>query len=304
VRGHRYSRVVATPAGRGFAPRPITTASAAAQIAEQLRTAIMRGDLQPGHRLPSEIELAADYAVSRGTIRETMKILSSAQLVETARGAAGGTFVRVPEPGSVAAAMGDTISLWFAAGSTTLAEVNAAREWIERGCVMLATVNRDAQDLEAIGAAVEAMEAPGLTMDDMLAIDIDFHVAISRAAHNAVLELAMNAIHLVRPYTNTMLLRKRTPEPGEFLTFSNSIIIPPVALGKNCTLTNCIVGPNVTVGENSKIHDAIIRDSIIGAFSEIENVMLHRSVVGSDAKIVGRSKALNIGDDTEIDLRS
>lgn len=198
--------MVATPAGRGFAPRPITTASAAAQIAEQLRTAIMRGDLQPGHRLPSEIELAAEYAVSRGTIRETMKILSSAQLVETARGAAGGTFVRVPEPGSVAAAMGDTISLWFAAGSTTLAEVNAARGWIERGCVMLATANRDEDDLEAIRLAVEAMEAPGLTMDDMLAIDIDFHVAISRAAHNAVLELAMNAIHLVRPYTNTMLL--------------------------------------------------------------------------------------------------
>lgn len=104
--------------------------------------------------------------------------------------------------------------------------------------------------------------------------------------------------------TNTMLLRKRTPEPGELLMFSNSIIIPPVALGKNCSLTNCIVGPNVTVGENSKIHDAMIRDSIIGAFSEIENVMLHRSVVGSDAKIVGRSKSLNIGDDTEIDLRS
>jgi len=104
--------------------------------------------------------------------------------------------------------------------------------------------------------------------------------------------------------TNTMLLRKRTPDPGEFLTFSNSIIIPPVAIGKNCTLTNCLIGPNVTVGENSTLQDSIVRDSIIGAFSEIQNVMLHRSVIGSDAKIVGRSKSLNIGDDTEIDLRS
>jgi glucose-1-phosphate thymidylyltransferase len=104
--------------------------------------------------------------------------------------------------------------------------------------------------------------------------------------------------------TNTMLLRKRTPDPGEFLTFANSIIIPPVALGKNCTLTNCLIGPNVTVGENSTLQDSIVRDSIIGSFSEIQNVMLHRSVIGSDAKIVGRSKSLNIGDDTEIDLRS
>ena len=104
--------------------------------------------------------------------------------------------------------------------------------------------------------------------------------------------------------TNTMLLRKRTPDPGELLTFANSIIIPPVALGKNCTLTNCLIGPNVTVGDNSTLQDSIVRDSIIGSFSEIQNVMLHRSVIGSDAKIVGRSKSLNIGDDTEIDLRS
>jgi GntR family transcriptional repressor for pyruvate dehydrogenase complex len=45
-----------------------------------------------------------------------------------------------------------------------------------------------------------------LEIDDMLELDIDFHVAVSRAARNAVMELAMNAIHLVRPYTNTMLV--------------------------------------------------------------------------------------------------
>ena len=45
--------------------------------------------------------------------------------------------------------------------------------------------------LAAIRAAVEAMEPPPAAVDDMLAIDLDFHVAVSRAAHNAVLELAM-----------------------------------------------------------------------------------------------------------------
>jgi DNA-binding FadR family transcriptional regulator len=43
------------------------------------------------------------------------------------------------------------------------------------------------------------MEAPGIGTDDVLALDIDFHVAVSRAAHNAILELAMNAIHPVPP---------------------------------------------------------------------------------------------------------
>jgi DNA-binding FadR family transcriptional regulator len=41
------------------------------------------------------------------------------------------------------------------------------------------------------------MEASGIGMDDMLALDIDFHVAVSRTAHNAILVLAMNASRLV-----------------------------------------------------------------------------------------------------------
>ena len=189
-----------------FVPRPITTTSAAHQIAEQIRLGILRGELPPGQRLPSETELASEFAVSRGTIRETMKLLSAQQLVEATRGAAGGTFVRLPEPDDVAAAMGDTIALWFNAGSTSVAEVNAAREWIERGCTIMAATQRTEEDLASIREAVVAMEAPGIEMDEMLEFDIDFHVAISRAAHNAVLELAMNAIHIVRPYTNTMMV--------------------------------------------------------------------------------------------------
>jgi DNA-binding GntR family transcriptional regulator len=69
------------PPSEPFLPRPITTTSAAQQIAEQIRAAILRGQLPPGHRLPSESDLAAEYAVSRGTIRETMKLLSAAGLV-------------------------------------------------------------------------------------------------------------------------------------------------------------------------------------------------------------------------------
>jgi GntR family transcriptional regulator, transcriptional repressor for pyruvate dehydrogenase complex len=189
-----------------FVPQPIQTAGAAHQIAEQIRLGILKGQLRPGHRVPSEADMAAEYAVSRGTIRETMKLLSATQLVESSRGAGGGTFVRLPEPGRVAATLGETVALWFSAGSTTLKEINDARAWIELGCVRFAAGAATAADLEAVREAVEAMEAPGVELEQMLAIDIQFHVAVSRAAHNAALELAMSAIHLVRPYSNTMLM--------------------------------------------------------------------------------------------------
>jgi GntR family transcriptional repressor for pyruvate dehydrogenase complex len=189
-----------------FVPQPIQTTGAAQQIAEQIRVGILKGQLRPGHRFPSEADMAADYSVSRGTIRETMKLLSASQLVESSRGAGGGTFVRLPEPGRVATTLGETVALWFSAGSTSLKEINDARAWIELGCVRFAATAATEADLAAVREAVEAMEAPGVELEQMLAIDIQFHVAVSRAAHNAALELAMSAIHLVRPYSNTMLM--------------------------------------------------------------------------------------------------
>jgi glucose-1-phosphate thymidylyltransferase len=104
--------------------------------------------------------------------------------------------------------------------------------------------------------------------------------------------------------TNTILLRKRNDLPTEFLSFANSIIIPPVAIEKACIINNAIIGPYVTIGEHTQINDCIIRDSIIGSYSIISNAMLHLSVIGNDATIIGRSKSLNLGDDTEIDLRN
>lgn len=194
-----------------FEPLPIQRESAAQQIADQVRTAMLAGDLQAGQRLPSENELAQEYRVSRPTIREAMRILAADGLVQPRRGAAGGTFTSLPAPEAVAASLSETFELWFRAGSTSAAEVEQARSWIERGCVRLAAEHRTDADLLAIRAAVDGARDPALDIDRFLALDIEFHVAISRAAHNTVLELAMTAIHLTRPRTNTLLLSALKP---------------------------------------------------------------------------------------------
>ena len=138
-------------------------------------------------------------------MREAIKLLSAARLVESTRGAAGGTFVVLPDPASVAASIGDTLSLWFASGSTSLAEVSEAREAIERICVRLAAQRRDDDDLLAIRTAVERARDPDPDLDRFLRRDLEFHIAVCKAAKNQVLELPMTAIHLVRPWTNTVV---------------------------------------------------------------------------------------------------
>lgn len=102
--------------------------------------------------------------------------------------------------------------------------------------------------------------------------------------------------------TNETLLKKYAVTNKETQHFPNTIIIPPVSIGDNCTITNSIIGPFVTIGNQATIQKAILSDSIIGDFSTIETVILNRSIIGSDTSIRGMNQSLSIGDNTEIDF--
>ena len=102
--------------------------------------------------------------------------------------------------------------------------------------------------------------------------------------------------------TNATLLDREEFATNDLPTYKNTIVIPPVAIDANCKIENSIIGPHVTIGEHATIGNAIIRDSIIGNYTSIEEVVLHHSVVGSDAAIKGVRQSLNIGDNTEIDF--
>jgi glucose-1-phosphate thymidylyltransferase len=102
--------------------------------------------------------------------------------------------------------------------------------------------------------------------------------------------------------TNAILLSKYKVPANPMLPYENAIIIPPVSIGEGCNIKNSIIGPNVAIGDNSVINYSIVKDSIIGSYSNLYEVVLKSSLIGSDANIKGLSQSLNIGDNTEIDL--
>jgi glucose-1-phosphate thymidylyltransferase len=101
--------------------------------------------------------------------------------------------------------------------------------------------------------------------------------------------------------TNAVLLQKEAPAPPA-RNFPNTIIIPPVSIAPNCRISNSIIGPKVSIGDNTIINYSILSDSIIGSYAQLENAVLHHSVIGSDASLRGMSQSLNLGDNTEIDF--
>lgn len=102
--------------------------------------------------------------------------------------------------------------------------------------------------------------------------------------------------------TNAMMLKR----PGAATTntegLDNTIIIPPVYIGEHCSISHSIIGPNVSIGSHTRIFASMVRESIVGHYASLEEVVLHHSIIGNDSSIQGPRQSLNTGDNTEIDF--
>lgn len=101
---------------------------------------------------------------------------------------------------------------------------------------------------------------------------------------------------------NSILLNRPNFPTSDYTDDDETIIIQPVKIGENCVIRHSIIGPDVVVGDNTTINNSIIKNSIIGSFSELSNVILDQSIMGNDTFLRGVSQSLNIGDNTEINL--
>jgi len=102
--------------------------------------------------------------------------------------------------------------------------------------------------------------------------------------------------------SNSTLLKKFGSNIEAEHNFENTVIIQPVSIGSGCNVKNSIIGPNVSIGENTNIDYSIIKNSIIGSYSNLFDIVLEASLIGSDTGIRGETRTLNIGDNTNIDL--
>lgn len=102
--------------------------------------------------------------------------------------------------------------------------------------------------------------------------------------------------------SNAKLLRKFGSNIAPDHQLENTIIIHPVNIASGCDIKNSIIGPNVAIGEKTSVNYSIIKDSIIGSFADLFDIVLTHSLIGSDTEVKGESRSLNIGDNTEIDL--
>ncbi len=98
---------------------------------------------------------------------------------------------------------------------------------------------------------------------------------------------------------NQSILEKRAPQ---IYRFPNSVVIPPVFIGEGTVIEGTIIGPHASIGNGTRVVNAIIKDAIIHPNAEVQDVLIHQSVIGTDARIYGGFHQFNIGSSAQIDL--
>lgn len=182
------------------------------QVAQQLRLLIVGGDLPPGQRLPSEAELCAMFGVSRSTIREALRVLSSQNLLQTTRGVTGGSFVARPSPDEMSEYLGVSIGMMAGDSTITVESLLEARTLLESPAAGLAAKRRSDHDLAQLAAASNL--DPRTKGNDLLfQQNWNFHTAIFDAAGNPLIAL------LSRPIAQALRTRfVREEAPRRFWT--------------------------------------------------------------------------------------
>ena len=158
-----------------------------AQIASDIRDAIIAGDLIVDQRLPSEAELADQFSVSRPTVREALKRLAAQNLIRTQRGATGGAFVNRMSFEDAYGKQINTSTLLLSMNSVSFETACEARYALERACAPLSAQRRTPDHLATMRAEIVRQGQSGLSDEAFCASDVAFHRALVDGAGNPVL---------------------------------------------------------------------------------------------------------------------
>ena len=153
-------------------------------LAERLKQEILSDGYRPGASLPTERELVSTTGLSRGSVREALRILEAQGLVNTRAGRYGGTTVTQPTNDQLAG----HINLYIKGRSVTLSALVEVRLALEPMVAALAATRRTDADLAKLRAIAERIKgAADNDLNAFLEENVNWHEAIAAASHNDLL---------------------------------------------------------------------------------------------------------------------
>ena len=150
------------------------------------------GRLRIGDHLPGERALAESIGVSRGSLREAMRVLEALGTIRTSTGSGprSGTVVTAAPQQALALAL----DLQLATKQVAPQHVFETRLMLETWAAEQSDPARGDWDLAE--RLLSRMNEPGTPIEQFHALDAEFHVALSRSADNPLISTLMEALRL------------------------------------------------------------------------------------------------------------
>jgi DNA-binding FadR family transcriptional regulator len=172
------------------------------EVSDALKEAIFKGEYQVGGKLPSEMELAEAFDVSRSVVREAIRYLELTGLVTIRQGATGGAFVSEMSNNILQIYMRDMVAF----GKISVNQYIEIRRHIEPEVSRLAALRATDKDLEYLEKSV-LLSKNGKPGDAFLINNMGFHQLLGRASQNpfymviedCLVELSIEFIKTIKP---------------------------------------------------------------------------------------------------------
>jgi DNA-binding FadR family transcriptional regulator len=177
--------------GEGTPFEPVRPVRAYESIVEQVEDRVLRGQLRPGERLPSEREMTTQFGVSRSTVREALRVLESDGLVRSRPGDPNGPEVLPFSP----AVLRKSVTRLVHVEEVRLAELVQFRMLLEGSANLLAARLATAEELAGMDAALAAMAAAlDRGYEEFSQADVAFHDAVARASRSILIQVCGDVV--------------------------------------------------------------------------------------------------------------
>lgn len=173
--------------------KKISSKSVVQTVVDSLTRVIIAGDLKPGDKIPTEMELAESFGVGRNSIREAIKILVYYGILEIRR--AEGTFVCNGFNKVMIDPMVYGVILHQSDDYRNLMEL---REMMEVGVMRLAIAKYNEADLKKLHSKLmilkREVEKGPENVDNAFIADNVFHDTVSEMGHNPIVDRISNVV--------------------------------------------------------------------------------------------------------------
>ncbi len=164
-------------------------------VVDQIQEAILDRRLNPGDMLPPERELVDSFNISRGTLREALRVLEQKGLIEIRVGTGGGSVIRQAGVEQLT----ESFALLIRSSKIPLHDIGEFRLGIEGKIAWLAAkraTKKDVERLERLLKSAEKATNKGLLgWEDFLSVDQKIHKELAIISNNALYRYVGQMIH-------------------------------------------------------------------------------------------------------------